>query len=556
MKSFAFLFHTESGGLPLLPQRRFDLRGRKVQQWLNQLPLADAAGCARQVLVTLADMGAAQHDGNDLLTALEMLRPTVMDMSHALTTRLQGICPPLSTTSRTTLELAAGLEHRIACCYQRVLKNLYLHGAPKNSKHAALAAQRVLRHKSRELLLYYGIYAQAPEKLWRAMHDCYRFSEQHQLLNVTIHDRALQSQPNCTILQTYLQIVATVLANPFCLLQGEIHKLYMVMESWVDHISIHGYQATVQNGQYFIDMQQDAAAAVHSQRVNALHARVVDCRALVRKVEKDLLSGQFHFNYGTGGQKSMILAEHFLHRLYVTWGQRRQRRFSRTRCSDDAQLTIGLEPVNSRPAPTQPQQQQPSWTLAPLGAGALGGEPANPLFDTANEAVTGSHATEQHPNWLKVEESAGGCRMLWQYAHSTKARVGDVVVFSSAKTQRPVVGVIRWLQQVENYGLLMGLQLLAPFGGTVAIKGDSQRRISGLILPALRNLGQAQTLVLPADIDGTKPWRIELRHSAFTARLQQTIENTGLICIKEFLNLNSGDLDFDETATCRDQVVD
>jgi hypothetical protein len=66
--------------------------------------------------------------------------------------------------------------------------------------------------------------------------------------------------------------------------------------------------------------------------------------------------------------------------------------------------------------------------------------------------------------WDMVNQSVGGCRLLWRESAESKARVGELLVLRNPHKERYryQVGVIRWMRYYNNLGLEIGLQVLAP----------------------------------------------------------------------------------------------
>jgi hypothetical protein len=125
-----------------------------------------------------------------------------------------------------------------------------------------------------------------------------------------------------------------------------------------------------------------------------------------------------------------------------------------------------------------------------------------------------------------TDVSIGGYRLLWRAPSAAGLLVGEVIglrPLEPGAAHRPwAVGVIRWLRRGDDGSLTGGVQLLAPAAVAVGCRPSiGGGYLKGLLLSALRPIGQPATLLLPS-IRCSPGERMEIIGSGTSLRVELT----------------------------------
>ncbi len=164
------------------------------------------------------------------------------------------------------------------------------------------------------------------------------------------------------------------------------------------------------------------------------------------------------------------------------------------------------------------------------------GSPSSGLF--------GQSTTELYTSYpcLLTNESVGGCHLIWHNGQLTKTVVGSLIgVQRRNETEQTQwnIGVIRWMKNIGNANMELGIEILAPTGQTVATKNITNKMktneyIRSLLLPELRTVNQPPTLItMPFYHVGDK-LKCFLQGKEMKIRLTKLLESTNTFCQFQF----------------------
>lgn len=553
-----------------------DIRPKKIEEWINGLPLANLGETSRQVYNALIEINALDIHSEDRQRVLEQLRPTTHYVADALKKHYVGHAFPLSPKNRKVARLAREILNEMATGYKIVIIEAASDNeSRKDSKALVTALHRAIRYLGGILLKTYQIYDPYPSGIWGELHKLYAYAEQHSLHNIAVADHEYTLIETATVSDAYKQILLLALACPYRLRQGEVEQVEQALERWSSYAELLTTQAQ-DNPQalFIINLQNDDSPTyrvLHDQ--DQLHnCRLLETQGLTRVLREEMIqtpeTTNSHLNFSARDMSPDITR-----RLMLAWGVIPKRRFTRTKKYAQVHVAMGLssahhfissESVFSPESSTHSNPAEPTfqnranfdsapiaseagklpefWELDNAGSIDWKATPAN-----QTPPATAASTTNQQL-WKMINISAGGYCLLWDNPKATQAQVGELVCLQETDRQHVNnwgVGVIRWMKSADNDGLELGVQMLAPNAVAVAAKTskDDQHFSANqrcLLLPEIGAIQQPATLLLPAltsQVGGTVV--INIHNKEHRVRLTKMLENTGTFCQFHFAPLQA-----------------
>ncbi len=565
------------------PANAFDIRPKKVEQWLTELPMANVGETARQIFGVLTETNRYTLPAQDRLRLLETLREPVHYLTETFKKHFVGVSFPLPAKNRQIAALTRELYTEMATGYKTALQDsLARTGLFRDNKTLALLVHRAITYLGRVLLTVYQVYAPVPVGLWRELHTLYSFSEEHKLSAVAIADNQHRQLPKSTVASEYKRLLLLSLTSPYRLRQGEVDKVYTNLERWVGHCRLNPLdQHNNQSGHFVIVLNADYPPRYTSASQQTHHpeyCRSLNTDELARVLREQIMrNAEETLTTLTGiDMQASTLSNDLMRRLMLTWGMSPKRSYSRVAKRDKVQVALGLRAAHhfilgshghlgehdaeansdkpfNQPAHYRSQtvksinEAQPDvWDIIyPQEVTAFeplrDSEPVQPLpFDPS--AQTRQYETQ---TWKLINESAGGCCLVNPGREQANVLVGELIAIHHVDAPVPdswSIGIIRWMKTDDTEGLHLGIQLLTPTAEAGGIKPASHPKQNNyqrsLLLPALDGIGQPATLVLPPVPyrEGNKLlFQVAGRESPIT--LTKMVENTGLFAQFQFNTL-------------------
>ena len=146
-----------------------DLRPRKIEEWINSLPLANLGETARQVYNVLLEINALNVSSEERHRVLEQLRPTTTYVVDALKKHYVGHPFPLSPKGRKVARLAREILAEMANGYKVVIVETASTNDTRNDNKTLLTAlHRAIRCLGGILLKTYQVYDQHDNPIGKA----------------------------------------------------------------------------------------------------------------------------------------------------------------------------------------------------------------------------------------------------------------------------------------------------------------------------------------------------------------------------------------------------
>jgi len=551
-----------------------DIRPKAVEAWIGALPGADVSKTAQHLYAFLNSINKLQFRSQDRFACLETLRETLHFVTENLQVHFLNVDFPLPEKSYQIACASRKLYATMATAYMIAAEDMAASSILFRDKNLmAEAIHRAISYQSRSLLTSYQIYAAFQGNNWKVLHNLYAFAEQHKVQNKKIVDGQHQYIARTSITCEYLRILLLYLAEPYHLRQGEVGKIYINIERWLQHLTLTPIDnpETLPATTFLVDLNKDAPpfckqfAAEISQPDTV---RVIDTRKLTDILEQELARPQDELS------KTLICFEmqqaHLSHDsirwLLNAWCARKSRKFPRNRRQNRVEVSFGLNHVHQLIEKAKLFEMHPSGK-PPGGKKAIKTErlaeyeaqevddvnvKETDIWETVYEykaddseltptdehdkSALSSQERKLKDNWVLVNESAGGFCLKSKTADNASIRVGELVGIHhpGVRASDWTIGIVRWMKNYQNAGIEIGGQLIAPQALNVNIQmaikeqelNEEQR---ALWIPANRITQQPASLICL-----TVPHRVgsilRMRHNdnKFTIRLSQQLGNSGM----------------------------
>ena len=553
----------------------FDLRPRKVDEWLDSLPRANVGETARQVFETLVDVNRCQYPYQHRIHFLEALRETALYVTDSMKRHFVGVNAPLPAKSEKIAAATREIHNAMAIGYMIAIEDLLSSSLFfSDQKLLATLIQRAISALGMVLVSSFQTYHPYPPGIWSEIHKLYAAAEQRKLLQISLSDNQHSYSSKTTINADYIRLLLLALTSPYRLRHGEVGKVYDVLARWVGKCRLKtlGKDDPAASAKFGINLASDdppRAASLVTEHCAHEFCRIMDSTALTNAIRKDLKHG---FKTGettiTGIEMTRAdLSQELMKRLLVAWCIVPKRTFPRTEKQEQVQITLGLtathqiiitgsrkmagvEDMYSNTAQYQTDaggrssaDTEPDiWEMIYFPVDADGVESLEAQFEK-DQVVKQEEKKPQYQaeTWMILNESARGYCIKTIDTTVSRAQVGEIIGVrrqANGKTWKWGIGVIRWLRADPQLGLMLGIEMLTPDAAAIGIRAltntrhDYQRT---LMLPELRAVNQPTTLITTAVPYRTgQQFVINILGKEILIKLTKQMLNTGLFAQFQF----------------------
>lgn len=490
-----------------------DLRPRRIQEWIRQLPLADAQESCRRLHALVHASNSVRVDAAVRYKFADTLHDPIGFGARALISGISHRGFPLTGKPLRQADLCTGLLREFADTYKLVVTDALSRGRSER-KLLAASLQHAVQQLSRLLLDHYALYAPPSDGLWLDLHRLYRIAEDHDLLTPAAASR--RAPIGSRIGELYRQSLLVSLANPYRLRRGELGRV-LTLAAAIAHKLILSPKPT-QHATFQIRTEQDRPPYPRAQEHDAGGVRYIDLSAVVEALDTDGLEHN---------EPELQLRQ----RLLSLWRRPPRRGFKRVSQSSDVRVGLGLNTAHflleqeMPPLPDIPADTPPALGIVPpIDVLTHHGEThitlddswydngSEQFFPTASRRRTTGHSYPMpgtslpEPEyrdflWRTVDVSARGCCLLWDSDKPSPAKVGEVLSLRENGDPNWTVGVVRWMQYERDQGLKLGVEILAPTAEAVVARNATRtpvatRQDTALDLPAIHAAGQPASLIV------------------------------------------------------------
>jgi len=544
-----------------------DLRPKAVDQWLDSLPRGNVGETARRIFEALAQSNRFKYSYQHRQHFLDASRETVMYVTDAMKRHFVGINAPLPAKNQKIAAATREIHHAIGVGYMICIENMMAHSLFfSDNKLLAGLIQRAITSFGRVLLTCYQTYSPPPAGIWANLHRLFNIAEQHKVLTVSVVEEQNIHAVKTTILGEYNRLIMLALTSPNRLRHGEVGKVYNVLERWVHKTRLTTVEKdnSKVSTKFVINLASDdppRSVSLSQNTVESEFCRILDTASLSNAIRKDLKHG---FKTGETTITSLDmsrpdLSHDLMKRLLIAWCIVPKRSFPRTQKQENVQAVFGLttthqiiisgskkktdEELFAKAAKYEPgtaktsiNDAQPDvWEMIYFPNDAEGFDTLEEQFEK-EQSPGGVKKVQQQPDtWMILNEGARGYCLQSIKQNQSRVQVGELIGIRRASkeyTWKWGVGVIRWLTNNQNEGLMLGIEMLTPDAAAIGLRATSNAKHDyqrTLMLPELKAMNQPTSL-----ITASVPYRvgqqlvINILGQEILVKLSKQVQNTGL----------------------------
>ena len=449
--------------LPEFPH--FGLTGKRARRWAEDLPMTNTGQVARQLRSALGDLNRTDMDPDARFEILQALRPTLHTALSTLSRLYLNQPTVLADAPREAAQLAQDILGLTATAYTIVGIQAHQHRQSlfraNPAKLVCPSLHRAITAASMKMLVSFQLYRPVEQGAWAELHRLFLLAERQDLAHQVVAD---DIAGDGSVTDTYLRVLMMGCCKPNQLCQQDLAGLFRGLREWVEHIAL--LPAGDGEGLFWVEPTGDDApryAALCGNKPGP-DDRAIDTGKLVSHLKQARLDAGEH---GLALDRDTTLSPDVLAHVIGAWGVMRERNFVRTVCTTaegELWATAGLSNTH--------------FCLS----GDEGGHPASPV--------------------KMIDASPGGYCLEWSADVPDHAKIGDVIALRSAQDRNWSIAVIRWVSQIEQRTLRLGVELLSPrampCGARAQHKaGEVGDLMRALLLPEIKLAGQPDTLITP-----------------------------------------------------------
>ncbi|MEQ1621600.1 MAG: hypothetical protein ABL919_09350 [Methylococcales bacterium] len=273
MKNSFFLVIPKQESNPL---RLKEFEEKPLQNWINELPTANPSLSTRLIHDFFAELRGIEMPAQLRLSALELVRPSMLVIEDYLRSRLVTSGFPKEETDKKIFNVLVTIERFSTISYWIALKELTERDASGwfQGKNIALAIQRCIKGLSSVIITHYIMGQNVPDWVWIDLHSLYRLSVKSKKDTTKVANDAGQLNKASSPEECYLQILLLSLADPAGLMQKEIFMVFRFIETLVELASFKTEPVIHHQRQVIIQTDEDLPPFFDSQADKADNTRL------------------------------------------------------------------------------------------------------------------------------------------------------------------------------------------------------------------------------------------------------------------------------------------
>ncbi len=505
----------------------FETKPKQAKSWVESLPLTKTFETGRVLLLHITTLNRSKLSADERLELMEIYRPVLLTLLEELEHIFAYSTLPLPAKQREAFELARSLATECAVSYKLFIvdrtSKLIAFGAKKS---LPLPMLRAMAFTGRVLLQSYKTYYPAPAGTWRDLNQLYAYAEDQDLLEETP-----DPDDKASIADFYHEPVLLALADPYRLMYREADKVLELMSQFRSSVNL-----TDQRPEN-LDPQKVFLVALDSDRAPRLMAiaikdppgqilRLVDLDRLVEKLKQKLV--QLSTSKDAAKSKGAHELYDLLTRLTRLWGDPPKRQFRRNPTETVVAVCSGIKAIAH--FSTLASKEDPDAEAAAIDSGDT-----VPLLTIPGDAVSKALGVEE---WTVLNQSPNGLRLHREPGGVVGVTVGEVVGVRFSGGQSWNVGVVRWLNVLENSDLEFGVELIAPSAQPLEIEptiSANSKIQPALKLPPVHGEGDSDTLLTyPDTFSDLREFELNDGETVSTIRSTGLVEKTSRFEIFQF----------------------
>lgn len=503
-----------------------------IAGWLAGLPKTNLGQMTRSLFGAVNELNRVRLAPALRMQLLETLRPSVYFASNGLRRHYLGQPIQLPEQPLKVAHLAHVLHEQLATGYILAAAQTATAGRQSgfSQPQAALAtaAHRGIVEHSQNLLRDLQLYRDPHPGCWFTIHQLLKFAREAQVQHAAIAD---EQSGDSSVEAAYLRAALLGSAKTNQLRQENLDKVFQHALGWVAATTL----TDAASAALVIDPTSDDGPIYRqfAKPDNSWYG--LDTDHLTQ-----LLNAQAELAEANALSDQQLSADLLLH-LAQAWSGGGTRSFARTEVREPVEIAIGLTATHhfvggevefglllddhggiksagqdenpflrGRLQSTAPQSRTPAagkdvWDSpyqTNFGSSTLALEI---LDDTPRVQFQKSGGDERDKFRVqsveRVNVSIGGLCVVWPPLSTLQLRTGEIVGIRENAQKNWSIGAIRWVQ-LTDAGPTVGIALLSPAGipygaRVVAKSGEQGEYLRALVLPEIKQIGQATTLIVP-----------------------------------------------------------
>lgn len=473
------------------------------RRWLEALPLTNVQHAQRELAGQLAALHAAANVAPiERLRMLETLKEALLFVQNEAAEAYSGKPLPLDHAEAgawtRTIELWQYLQQNYALCLKA-----HREGDLVIAPYAALVTLRCLSCTAWTMYDHYRVYRQPGEALWRGLHECYGYAEQHGYARIRVQDNFGQRDPDSSCAEVYAQALLMHLANPYSLSVRQGAFVRRWLEKWASLVGLaHQPAPPSQIPPLVVDLA-DGEGVRFSEGDEPPTVRYLDLEQLAKTLRQTinlLKQGQTPAQLGLGDDARQPGCENLLMLLYVQWCRAGTGRAEdRLATQERSTVCFGIAAAHYQASGCKPFRQP----------GELTAREKRDL-DTFGYIATVDHSNAGAEdcvteNWTILNHSASGF-MCMSRQPDGRARIAhnQLLAVRRESGRQFHLGMVQWVKIDATDELQCGVRLFPGAPEAVAVRpsnfnaAGSSRYERALVLPEVPAPATPATIVLPA----------------------------------------------------------
>lgn len=241
-----------------IPERLRIFEEKALQDWLNELPVANPGLSTRLIFDLLKELNGLVMDAHTRLDALELLAFCVASIEEYLRFRLMKAGFPKESDEQKIFNVLVAIEKEFALGYWIVVKELTRKSLGWfQGKSAPLSIQRAIRGLGNIVVSYYLMNLSVPDWVWIDIHSLYRLSTKIKKESTKVPKSLKEPGNGLSVEDCYKQILLLSLAQPFGLMQKEVVQVFNFIEPLSSNLAIANSAFETQPRQCIILTDED-----------------------------------------------------------------------------------------------------------------------------------------------------------------------------------------------------------------------------------------------------------------------------------------------------------
>ncbi len=473
---------------------------RSCRQWLALLPMINVPQAHMELLEALDKLNQSSIVPLDRLKTMEMLRDTVAFLTDANAKRYVGRALPLTTVERDIWSGNVKLWLAFACSYKHCLKAA-LDGDAGVQEFIALANHRCLRYVGLAIREHLMAYQEVPLSLWRELHNMYRIAERGHALR-GVKDSLNSQAPASSCAAAYVQALLLDTVKPSGSSVKQIIWLDRLLDRWANYVTVHTELPATSLTRIVVDLE--GGGIQHRDVGNSPRLRYLDTSQLAKSLSKRiklLRMGETPVQLGLGEEFTADVCEPLLVTCFQQWCKGGdERSYQRRKATAIVDIALGMAAIHY--FLSGEVFDQPSKPNEVRGQSLE----AFQIFGHAGEHSVRTVATGVGfvaERWDVYDQSALGYGLCKRVGEGERLSHNQLLGIRAEEGGDYLLGMTRWIQQMEDGRLLVGVRMLPGIPRAVAVRATglsptgNNLFVASLLLPGVAALRSDMSLLLP-----------------------------------------------------------